>query len=167
MAAPGFFPLLVEASWGSDPPKNLSAKLQMYFQSPKRSGGGECEVRQEPGHPARFLVLFRENGEGRPGRRGEGTSRLFPRRTLELGYAAGESARPQQQLLRGEGGCCRMETECGAGGSRRRVAVPPPRPRPRTELASPLRCCLQVAERKALTDRIAGYSPVDKAAVVR
>ncbi|XP_036075687.1 protein mono-ADP-ribosyltransferase PARP14 isoform X2 [Rousettus aegyptiacus] len=61
MAAPGFFPLRVEASWGSDPPKNLSAKLQMYFQSPKRSGGGECEVRQEPGHPARFLVLFREN----------------------------------------------------------------------------------------------------------
>lgn len=52
-----------------------------------------------------------------------------------------------------------METECGAGGSRRRVAVPP-----RPALASPLRCCLQVAERKALTDRIAGYSPVDKAA---
>lgn len=61
MAAPGFFPLLVEGSWGSDPPKNLSAKLQMYFQSPKRSGGGECEVRQESGNPARFLLLFREN----------------------------------------------------------------------------------------------------------
>lgn len=92
MAAPGFFPLLVEASWGSDPPKNLSAKLQMYFQSPKRSGGGECEVRQEPGHPARFLVLFRENGEGRPGRRGEGTSRLFPGGHLELGHAAPAAA---------------------------------------------------------------------------
>ncbi|ELK18092.1 Poly [ADP-ribose] polymerase 14 [Pteropus alecto] len=61
MAAPGFFPLLVEGSWGSDPPKNLSAKLQMYFQSPKRSGGGECDVRQVSGNPAHFLVLFREN----------------------------------------------------------------------------------------------------------
>ncbi|KAF6385251.1 poly(ADP-ribose) polymerase family member 14 [Rhinolophus ferrumequinum] len=58
MAEPGRFPLLVEGSWGPDPPKSLSTKLQMYFQSPKRSGGGECEVRQEPGNPARFLVLF-------------------------------------------------------------------------------------------------------------
>ncbi|XP_058411902.1 protein mono-ADP-ribosyltransferase PARP14-like isoform X1 [Diceros bicornis minor] len=58
MAARGPFPLLVEGSWGPDPPKNLVSKLQMYFQSPKRSGGGECEVRQEPGSPPRFLVLF-------------------------------------------------------------------------------------------------------------
>ncbi|XP_026350618.1 protein mono-ADP-ribosyltransferase PARP14 isoform X1 [Ursus arctos] len=58
MAALGSFPLLVEGSWGPDPPKNLSAKLQMYFQSARRSGGGECEVRQEPGTPSRFLVLF-------------------------------------------------------------------------------------------------------------
>ncbi|XP_029795296.1 protein mono-ADP-ribosyltransferase PARP14 isoform X2 [Suricata suricatta] len=58
MAMPGSFLLLVEGSWGPDPPKNLSTKLQMYFQSPKRSGGGECEVRQEPGTPGRFLVFF-------------------------------------------------------------------------------------------------------------
>ncbi|XP_046313880.1 protein mono-ADP-ribosyltransferase PARP14 [Marmota monax] len=58
MAASRSFPLLVEGSWGPDPPKNLSTKLQMYFQSRKRSGGGECEVRQEPGSPPRFLVLF-------------------------------------------------------------------------------------------------------------
>lgn len=65
MAALGSFPLLVEGSWGPDPPKNLSAKLQMYFQSARRSGGGECEVRQEPGTPSRFLVLFHlEDGEG-------------------------------------------------------------------------------------------------------
>ncbi|XP_019506502.1 PREDICTED: poly [ADP-ribose] polymerase 14 [Hipposideros armiger] len=61
MAEPRHFPLLVEGSWGSDPPKNLSTKLQMYFQSPKRSGGGECEVRQEPGSPGRFLILFFPN----------------------------------------------------------------------------------------------------------
>ncbi|XP_047730766.1 protein mono-ADP-ribosyltransferase PARP14 isoform X2 [Prionailurus viverrinus] len=58
MAVSGSVPLLVEGSWGPDPPKNLSTKLQMYFQSPKRSGGGECEVRQEPGRPGLFLVFF-------------------------------------------------------------------------------------------------------------
>ncbi|XP_047420875.1 protein mono-ADP-ribosyltransferase PARP14 isoform X1 [Sciurus carolinensis] len=61
MAESRSFPLLVEGSWGPDPPKNLSTKLQMYFQSPKRSGGGECEVRQESGSPPRFLVLFFPN----------------------------------------------------------------------------------------------------------
>ncbi|XP_054985336.1 protein mono-ADP-ribosyltransferase PARP14 isoform X2 [Sorex araneus] len=58
MAAPGSFPLLVEGSWGPDPPRNLSTKLQLYFQSPRRSGGGECEVCPCPGSPGRFLVLF-------------------------------------------------------------------------------------------------------------
>ncbi|XP_044944759.1 protein mono-ADP-ribosyltransferase PARP14 isoform X3 [Mustela putorius furo] len=58
MAAPGSFPLRVEGSWGSYPPKNLSTKLQMYFQSARRSGGGECEVRQEPGTATRFLAFF-------------------------------------------------------------------------------------------------------------
>ncbi|KAK2091749.1 hypothetical protein P7K49_031033 [Saguinus oedipus] len=68
MAVPGSFPLLVEGSWGPDPPKNLSTKLQMYFQSPKRSGGGECEVRQDPESPSRFLVLFYpEDGKRRWG----------------------------------------------------------------------------------------------------
>ena len=68
MAASGSFPLLVEGSWGPQPPKNLSTKLQMYFQSQKRSGGGECEVRQAPGSPPRFLVLFYpDDGEGARG----------------------------------------------------------------------------------------------------
>ncbi|XP_008050991.1 poly [ADP-ribose] polymerase 14 [Carlito syrichta] len=58
MAEPCAFPLLVEGSWGPDPPKNLGTKLQKYFQSPKRSGGGECEVCQDPESPTRFLVLF-------------------------------------------------------------------------------------------------------------
>lgn len=58
MAASGSFPLLVEGSWGPDPPKNLINKLQVYFQSRKKSGGGECEVVPEPGNPARFRVLF-------------------------------------------------------------------------------------------------------------
>lgn len=58
MAASRSFPLLVEGSWGPDPPKNLINKLQMYFQSRKKSGGGECEVVRQPGSPGRFRVLF-------------------------------------------------------------------------------------------------------------
>nr|XP_048310123.1 LOW QUALITY PROTEIN: protein mono-ADP-ribosyltransferase PARP14-like [Myodes glareolus] len=58
MAESGPFPLLVEGSWGPDPLKTLVKKLQMYFQSQKKSGGGECEVVPQPGSPASFLVLF-------------------------------------------------------------------------------------------------------------
>ncbi|KAM6223949.1 protein mono-ADP-ribosyltransferase PARP14 [Rhynchocyon petersi] len=58
MALPGYFPLLVQGSWGPDPPKNLPTKLQVYFQSPKRSGGGECVVSAVPGSAATFLVVF-------------------------------------------------------------------------------------------------------------
>ncbi|KAM7321969.1 hypothetical protein ACRRTK_018810 [Alexandromys fortis] len=58
MAASGPFPLLVEGSWGPNPPKTLINKLQTYFQSRKKSGGGECEVVLQPGSPASFLVLF-------------------------------------------------------------------------------------------------------------
>ncbi|CAO2631689.1 Protein mono-ADP-ribosyltransferase PARP14 [Lemmus lemmus] len=58
MAESGPFPLLVEGSWGPDPPKTLINKLQTYFQSRKKSGGGECEVVRQPGSPASFLVLF-------------------------------------------------------------------------------------------------------------
>lgn len=129
MAAPSFFQLLVEASWGSDPPKNLSAKLQMYFQSPKRSGGGECEVLQEPGHPARFLVLFRENGEGRPGRRGEGTSRLFPRGTLGTGARG-----PSSSICGEKGGVAEWRQSAGQGGAGGGSRSPRPAPDPALSL---------------------------------
>ncbi|XP_012584971.1 PREDICTED: poly [ADP-ribose] polymerase 14-like [Condylura cristata] len=58
MAASGSFPLLVQGSWGPDPLMNLSTEVQQYFQSTKRSGGGDCEIRQEPGSPPCFKVLF-------------------------------------------------------------------------------------------------------------
>ncbi|XP_023557992.1 poly [ADP-ribose] polymerase 14 [Octodon degus] len=62
MAASRNFSLLVEGSWGPDPPKNLGTKLQLYFQSAKRSGvGSECEVRRDPTSPARFIVFFSED----------------------------------------------------------------------------------------------------------
>ncbi|XP_075412443.1 protein mono-ADP-ribosyltransferase PARP14 [Tenrec ecaudatus] len=58
MAEPYAFPLLVQGSWGSDPPKNLRNKLLVYFQSARRSGGGECVIRAEPGSPGAFLAIF-------------------------------------------------------------------------------------------------------------
>ncbi|XP_004675495.1 PREDICTED: poly [ADP-ribose] polymerase 14-like [Condylura cristata] len=58
MAASGSFPLLVQGSWGPDPLMNLCTEVQQYFQSAKRSGGGDCEIRQEPGSPPCFKVLF-------------------------------------------------------------------------------------------------------------
>ncbi|XP_006869486.1 PREDICTED: poly [ADP-ribose] polymerase 14 [Chrysochloris asiatica] len=62
MAEPDSFPLLVKGSWGLDPPKNLRNKLHVYFQSSKKSGGGDCVVRAEPGNQSHFLVIFsREN----------------------------------------------------------------------------------------------------------
>ncbi|KAJ8342159.1 hypothetical protein SKAU_G00320870, partial [Synaphobranchus kaupii] len=30
--------------WGSNPPKAIKNKLQIYFQSKKKSGGGDCQV---------------------------------------------------------------------------------------------------------------------------
>lgn len=89
MSEPGSFPLLVEGSWGPDPPKNLRTKLQLYFQSPKKSGGGECEVLQEPGSPSRFLVLFYPNdGEGDKGAGEWGQVGSPSREDLWLGHAA-------------------------------------------------------------------------------
>lgn len=65
---PGSFPLLVRGDWGTaEPPAALRKKLLLYFQSPKRSGGGECELRWEAG---RLLVCFAQP-DGEPGR-GEG-----------------------------------------------------------------------------------------------
>ncbi|XP_075613237.1 protein mono-ADP-ribosyltransferase PARP14 isoform X2 [Balearica regulorum gibbericeps] len=47
---PGAFPLLVRGDWGSaEPPPALRKKLLCYFQSQKRSGGGECELRAGTG----------------------------------------------------------------------------------------------------------------------
>ncbi|KAK2532383.1 poly [ADP-ribose] polymerase 14 [Columba livia] len=42
----GTFPLLVRGDWGAaEPPLALRKKLLCYFQSQKRSGGGECDLR--------------------------------------------------------------------------------------------------------------------------
>uniref|UniRef100_A0A8C4KF12 Poly [ADP-ribose] polymerase n=1 Tax=Dromaius novaehollandiae TaxID=8790 RepID=A0A8C4KF12_DRONO len=55
---PGAFPLLVRGDWGAaEPPGALRKKLLCYFQSQKRSGGGECELRAAPA-PGHLLVCF-------------------------------------------------------------------------------------------------------------
>uniref|UniRef100_F6PTL6 Poly [ADP-ribose] polymerase n=2 Tax=Monodelphis domestica TaxID=13616 RepID=F6PTL6_MONDO len=43
MEVSGPFPLVLDGPWGPDPPpRKLLKKLHCYFQSPQRSGGGEC-----------------------------------------------------------------------------------------------------------------------------
>ncbi|XP_062830403.1 protein mono-ADP-ribosyltransferase PARP14 isoform X2 [Anolis carolinensis] len=50
------FPVLVRGDWGDpDLPKALQNKLLGYFQSRKKSGGGECELQRQEG---RVLVCF-------------------------------------------------------------------------------------------------------------
>ncbi|XP_039179734.1 protein mono-ADP-ribosyltransferase PARP14-like isoform X2 [Crotalus tigris] len=50
------FPVLVQGAWGSpDPPKILRNKILLYFQSRKKSGGGECEIQKQGGQ---ILVCF-------------------------------------------------------------------------------------------------------------
>ncbi|XP_061860494.1 protein mono-ADP-ribosyltransferase PARP14 isoform X2 [Colius striatus] len=54
----GSFPLLLGGDWGpAEPPPALRKKLLCYFQSQKRSGGGECELRAGPS-PGHLLICF-------------------------------------------------------------------------------------------------------------
>ncbi|XP_024071616.2 protein mono-ADP-ribosyltransferase PARP14 [Terrapene carolina triunguis] len=67
------FPLLVEGDWGgSGLPKNLRKKLLCYFQSGKKSGGGECEIQERPGQ---VLVCFAQE---------EVRQRVLDKKTHEL-----------------------------------------------------------------------------------
>ncbi|XP_075008916.1 protein mono-ADP-ribosyltransferase PARP14 isoform X4 [Calonectris borealis] len=55
---PGAFPLLVRGDWGAaEPPPALRKKLLCYFQSQKRSGGGECELRTGTGTGTGHLLV--------------------------------------------------------------------------------------------------------------
>ncbi|XP_036599388.1 protein mono-ADP-ribosyltransferase PARP14-like [Trichosurus vulpecula] len=59
MEIPGSFPLVLEGPWGPNPPKKLCNKLQCYFQSPRRSGGGECALTLQKGR-SEILLLFEQ-----------------------------------------------------------------------------------------------------------
>ncbi|XP_059822321.1 protein mono-ADP-ribosyltransferase PARP14-like [Hypanus sabinus] len=60
MAAEGAFdyPLIVEGEWDLDDAKFLTNKLQIYFQSKKRSNGGECIVEYNDPASNRAAVRF-------------------------------------------------------------------------------------------------------------
>uniref|UniRef100_A0A8C3M663 Uncharacterized protein n=1 Tax=Geospiza parvula TaxID=87175 RepID=A0A8C3M663_GEOPR len=71
-ARPCSFPLLVRGDWGpAEPPAALRKKLLCYFQSRKRSGGGECELRTGTDTGTILVCFARPEGE-RPGRGGSG-----------------------------------------------------------------------------------------------
>ncbi len=56
-------PVTVEGNWSSAQTKTVKNKLQLYFQSKKKSSGGDCRVEAEDGAP-RAAVFFRsEEGE--------------------------------------------------------------------------------------------------------
>lgn len=56
-------PVTVEGDWSPAQTKTMKNKLQLYFQSKKKSSGGDCRVEAEDGAP-RAAVFFRsEEGE--------------------------------------------------------------------------------------------------------
>lgn len=56
-------PVIVEGDWNPAQTKTMKNKLQLYFQSKKKSSGGDCRVEAEDGAP-RAAVYFRsEEGE--------------------------------------------------------------------------------------------------------
>ncbi|XP_066467944.1 protein mono-ADP-ribosyltransferase PARP14 [Tiliqua scincoides] len=78
-AGGGAFPVLVEGDWGcADPPKSVRSKLLCYFQSRRRSGGGECEIQLRAG---RVLVCFAEE---------EARQRVLSKKTHELDLGDGK-----------------------------------------------------------------------------
>ncbi|XP_067891260.1 protein mono-ADP-ribosyltransferase PARP14-like [Heterodontus francisci] len=52
------YPLLIEGDWSPDIGKLLKTKLQLYFQSKKKSNGGECIVEYEDPSQMRAVVWF-------------------------------------------------------------------------------------------------------------
>ncbi|XP_041057609.1 poly(ADP-ribose) polymerase family member 14-related sequence 1 isoform X2 [Carcharodon carcharias] len=52
------YPLLIEGDWGPDIAKLLKTKLQVYFQSRKKSNGGDCIVEYEDLVKGKAVVRF-------------------------------------------------------------------------------------------------------------
>ncbi|NXC96829.1 DTX3L ligase, partial [Certhia familiaris] len=118
-------PLLVRLSPAPAASEKVIFKLQTYFQSGKRSGGGECNVRAGPG-PGTYWVDFskeqdRKSVESRkkhilelcgecleivilPGEGGPGKSRVTAQVSASYSNIAASPPLPQQQQ-RDKGGC--------------------------------------------------------------
>lgn len=58
-------PLLVRVSPAPAVPEKAMVKLEKYFQSGKRSGGGECTVRRGPKAGTYWVDFSKEEGTGR------------------------------------------------------------------------------------------------------
>lgn len=56
-------PVVVEGAWSPAQTKNLKNKLHLYFQSRKKSGGGECRVETDDGAPRAAVFFSSEQGE--------------------------------------------------------------------------------------------------------
>nr|XP_020635225.1 poly [ADP-ribose] polymerase 14-like isoform X2 [Pogona vitticeps] len=79
------YPLIVEGDWGGKFAKNLKYKLTSYFQSRKRSGGGECKIiHAETGRESQITVYFAEE---------DVRQSVLNRKTHELDVSGGKKIR--------------------------------------------------------------------------
>ena len=53
------YPVVVEGEWVSVQAKAIKNKLQIYFQSKKKSGGGDCRVEVTGDDSGRATVYFK------------------------------------------------------------------------------------------------------------
>lgn len=56
-------PVIVEGDWTPAQIKALKNKLQIYFMSRKKSGGGDCQVEAEEGAPRAAVYFNSVEGE--------------------------------------------------------------------------------------------------------
>ncbi len=50
-----FYPVIVEGDWRPELAKSVKNKLQIYFQSKKKSQGGDCVVQYDGSNSATIL----------------------------------------------------------------------------------------------------------------
>uniref|UniRef100_A0A671QFY6 PAR14-like first RRM domain-containing protein n=2 Tax=Sinocyclocheilus anshuiensis TaxID=1608454 RepID=A0A671QFY6_9TELE len=53
-----YYPIIVEGDWGPEHAKSVKNKLQIYFQSKKKSQGGDCVVQYNDGSRS-ATILFK------------------------------------------------------------------------------------------------------------
>lgn len=61
-------PITVEGDWSSAQNRTVATKLQVYFGSKRRSGGGECRVQADSGAPRAAVFFNSAEGEEPPPR---------------------------------------------------------------------------------------------------
>lgn len=55
-----YYPIIVAGDWGPEQAKSVKNKLQIYFQSKKKSQGGDCVVQYNDGSNS-ATVLFKSS----------------------------------------------------------------------------------------------------------